>query len=69
MSRYAGQNIYYSALKKSGVRYKGGIHTLRHYPGFRTIASKPPVAAPNPLLTGLGAASIGKLTRHSPVSD
>jgi integrase/recombinase XerD len=30
MSRYAGQNIYYSALKKSGVRYKGGIHTLRH---------------------------------------
>src|SRR5260370_4291155 len=30
ISRYAGQNIYYSALKKSGVRYKGGIHTLRH---------------------------------------
>jgi len=30
MSAYAGQNIYYSALKKSGVRYKGGIHTLRH---------------------------------------
>src|SRR6201993_3227541 len=30
MSTYAGQNIYYSALKKSGVRYKGGIHTLRH---------------------------------------
>jgi hypothetical protein len=24
-------------LKKSGVRYKGGIHTLRHYPEFRTI--------------------------------
>src|SRR5438105_10098052 len=31
MSTYAGQNIYYSALKKSGVRYKGGIHTLRCY--------------------------------------
>jgi hypothetical protein len=30
MSRYAGQNIFYSALKKSGVRYKGGIHTLSH---------------------------------------
>src|ERR1700741_4884034 len=30
MSTYAGQNIYYSALKKSGVHYKGGIHTLRH---------------------------------------
>src|SRR5246500_2078410 len=29
MSSYAGQNIYYSALKKSGVRFKGGIHTLR----------------------------------------
>src|SRR5271169_1690545 len=30
MGRYTGQNIYYTALKKSGVRYKGGIHTLRH---------------------------------------
>jgi integrase/recombinase XerD len=30
MSRYVGQNIYYSALKKSGVRRKGGIHLLRH---------------------------------------
>jgi hypothetical protein len=39
MSTSAGQNIYYSALKKSGVRYKGGIHTLRHYPEFRTIPS------------------------------
>jgi integrase/recombinase XerD len=26
----SGQNIYYRAVKKSGVRYKGGIHTLRH---------------------------------------
>ena len=30
-----------------------GLHGLLHYPEFRTIASKPPVAAPNPLLTGL----------------
>src|SRR6266403_801046 len=30
MRTYAGQNIYYSALKKSGVRRKGGIHLLRH---------------------------------------
>jgi site-specific recombinase XerC len=30
MGRYAGQNIYYSAVKKSGVRRKGGIHLLRH---------------------------------------
>ena len=29
MGRYTGQNIYYSALKKSGVRRKGGIHLLR----------------------------------------
>ena len=57
MSTYAGQNIYYSALKKSGVRYKGGIHTLRHYPEFRTIPSKLAVTAPKPLLMGLGAAS------------
>jgi integrase/recombinase XerD len=38
ISTTTGQNIYYRAVKKSGVRYKGGIHTLRHYPGFRTIA-------------------------------
>ena len=25
-----GRNIYYRALKKSGVRPKGGIHVLRH---------------------------------------
>jgi integrase len=35
----SGQNIYYRAVKKSGVRFKGGIHTLRHYPEFRTIPS------------------------------
>src|SRR5271156_2256745 len=31
MGRYTGQNIYYTALEKSGVRRKGGIHLLRHY--------------------------------------
>jgi integrase/recombinase XerD len=30
ISTATGQNIYYRAIKKSGVRYKGGIHTLRH---------------------------------------
>lgn len=30
MHRATGQNIYYRALKKSGVPPKGGIHTLRH---------------------------------------
>ncbi|HYV30015.1 MAG TPA: site-specific integrase [Candidatus Binatia bacterium] len=30
MSRGTGQNIYYRAVKKSGVRRKGGIHILRH---------------------------------------
>jgi hypothetical protein len=29
MGRYTEHNIYYSALKKSGVRRKGGIHPLR----------------------------------------
>src|SRR6201988_2620972 len=28
MSTYTGQNIYYSALKKRGFHYKGGIHKL-----------------------------------------
>ena len=40
MGRYTGQNIYYTALEKSGVRRKGGIHLLRHYPEFRTIRGK-----------------------------
>jgi site-specific recombinase XerD len=30
MCRATGQNIYYRAVKKSGVRRKGGIHVLRH---------------------------------------
>ena len=30
MGRYTGQNIYYTALEKSDVRRKGGIHLLRH---------------------------------------
>ena len=30
MGRCTGQNIYYTALEKSGVRRKGGIHLLRH---------------------------------------
>jgi integrase/recombinase XerD len=67
MGRYAGQ--IYSAVKKSGVRRKGGIHLLRHYPEFRTIADKLEATAPNPLFTSLGAASIRKSTRHSPVSS
>ena len=39
MSRYAGQNIYYSALKKSGVRFKGhsyieALSRVPDYPGY-----------------------------------
>lgn len=30
ISTTTGQMIYIRAVKKSGVRYKGGIHTLRH---------------------------------------
>jgi site-specific recombinase XerD len=30
MNRSTGQNIYYRAVRKSGVRRKGGIHLLRH---------------------------------------
>jgi len=52
-------------LEKSGVRRKGGIHLLRHYPEFRTIADKLEATAPNPLFTSLGTASVCGLTRHS----
>jgi site-specific recombinase XerD len=30
MNRSTGQNIYYRAVEKSGLRRKGGIHVLRH---------------------------------------
>lgn len=30
LNRSTGQNIYYRAVKKSGLRRKGGIHILRH---------------------------------------
>jgi Site-specific recombinase XerD len=30
INRATGQNIYYRAVEKSGVRRKGGIHVLRH---------------------------------------
>jgi integrase/recombinase XerD len=30
MCKATGQNIYYRAVKRSGVRRKGGIHLLRH---------------------------------------
>jgi integrase/recombinase XerD len=30
MNRSTGQNIYYRAVQKSGLRRKGGIHVLRH---------------------------------------
>ena len=66
MSRYAGQNIYYSALKKSAVRYKGGIHTLRHYAESRTMPSRVVGPAPKLLLMGHGAISVFRSTRHSP---
>src|SRR5208282_881665 len=44
-------------------------HSLRHYPEFRTIQGKLEVSAPNSLFTGLGAASVCRLTRHSPHLD
>src|ERR1700686_1617774 len=65
MGRYTEQNIYYSALKKSGVRRKSGIHPLRHYPEFRTIQGK----CSKLFVHGLGAASVCRLTRHSPHVD
>jgi len=49
---------FQEVLKAAGVQGKPNgpkprLHDFRHYPEFRTIAGKPSVAAPNPLLTGL----------------
>jgi len=38
VSLSGAQKIYNCAVERSGVRRKGGIHVLRHYPEFRTIA-------------------------------
>src|ERR1700730_6156312 len=40
-------------------------HSLRHYPEFSAIRSKLTVAASNPLLMGLGVASVSRSTRLS----
>jgi integrase/recombinase XerD len=40
-------------------------HSLRHYLGFGTISGKLEVSAPNPLLMGLGVASVSRSTRHN----
>jgi integrase len=61
----SAQKIYYRAVKKSGVRRKGGIHVLRHYAEFRTMPSRVVVRAANPLLAGLGVGSVCKSPRHS----
>jgi len=36
----SGQNIFYRAVKKSGVRYKGGIHTLRQNAEARKMPNR-----------------------------
>ena len=41
------------------------VHFFRHYPAFGTISGKLEVSAPNPLLMGLGVASVSRSTRHS----
>ena len=57
------------AHQRCGIAKPVSPHSLRHYPEFRTIQDKLEVSAPNPLLTGLGAASVCRLTRHSPHLD
>jgi len=39
INRSTGQNIYYRAVRKSGVRRKGGIHLLRHSYATQLIES------------------------------
>jgi site-specific recombinase XerD len=65
VSLSSAQNIYNRAVEKSGVQRKGGIHVLRHYPEFRTIQGK----CSKLFVHGLGAASVCRLTRHSPHLD
>lgn len=53
LSKTSGQSIYYRAVKKSGVRRKGGIHLLRHSYATHCIES------------GLDLPLVQKLLGHS----
>jgi integrase/recombinase XerD len=69
IGRHTVESVCQNAHRRCYIPKPITPHSLRHYPGFRTIGGKVELSAPNPLLTGLGAASTRKLTRHSPVSD
>ena len=50
LCRATGQNIYYRAVQKSGVRRKGGIHVLRHSFATHLIESGVEITAVQRLL-------------------
>src|SRR5271166_5704918 len=65
ISRFAVEQACQRAHERCYIAKPITPHSLRHYPEFRTIQGKLEVSAPNPLLTGLGAASLCRSTRHS----
>jgi integrase len=69
ISRFTVEEACQKAHQRSHIPKPITPHSLRHYPEFRIIKSKLEVSAPNPLLISLGAASVCRLTRHSPHLD
>src|ERR1700730_2903901 len=69
ISRFAVEQACQRAHQRCYIAKPITPHSLRHYPEFRTIQGKLEVSAPNSLFTGLGAASVCRLTRHSPHLD
>jgi integrase/recombinase XerD len=69
ISRFTVEAACHKAHQRCRILKPITPHCLRHYPEFRTIKSKLEVSAPNPLLISLGAASVCRLTRHSPHLD
>ena len=61
MHRATGQNIYYRAVEKSGVRRKGGIHVLRHSFATHLIESGVEITLVQRLL---GHASLATTARY-----
>src|SRR5271166_271949 len=69
IGRHTVESVCQNAHRRCYIPKPITPHSLRHYPEFRTIQGKFEVSAPNPLLTGLGAASLSRSTRHSPHLD
>jgi integrase/recombinase XerD len=65
VGRHTVESVCQKAHRRCYIPKPITPHSLRHYPEFSAIRSKLTLAASNPLLMGLGVASVSRSTRHS----